>query len=176
MARRHKSLSCDARDENAIARQLSTTYKKPRLPPTPARPRRQGTRSVSQISRILNAEAHENFDLGLTTRNMVAYEAVSIYSRRQDPPWFRYICDSLSICTHWNEAPGDKDAHLRNSIKVRFVNTILVESQSSIPAGIIMENKTSQSLHETGVPRLTCQSFSFSMSTAAEGVNLVGHA
>ena len=32
--------------------------------------------------------------------------------------------------------------------------------------------KVSASLHSTRVPRLDCQSFSFDMSTAGEGVNL----
>jgi len=43
--------------------------------------------------------------------------------------------------------------YFKNSIKVRFVNTMLVESQSSMP-------------------RFDCQSFSFDMSTMAEGVNV----
>ena len=41
---------------------------------------------------------------------------------------------------------GGKEANLRNSIKVRFVNTILVESQSSIPVGISMINSLINSL------------------------------
>lgn len=62
-------------------------------------------------------------------------------------------------------------AYFKNSISDRFVNTILVESQSSMPICTRHEPAIAQ-IAETSSPRLMDQSFSLVMSTASDRVNL----
>jgi len=62
--------------------------------------------------------------------------------------------------------------HFKNSIKVRFVNTMLVASQSSIPVQRNVHTTEDKMANVDYEPKLTGQSFSLDMSTAAEGVKL----
>lgn len=64
-----------------------------------------------------------------------------------------------------------KTTHLRNSISDLLVNTMLVESQSSIPD----QDKKRSYLHKLNwfTPKLADQSFSFDISTISEGVKLM---